>query len=122
MAELNLDGFPENLWAATVTIKKGASESEAIATQGRTLCTVFMPDAWTTANIAVKAGLTINTLIAANANLKSSNAVVSTYAVFPTLDSVFAPYISIQSVDGVGAVVNQEADRVLTLLFRRFVS
>lgn len=122
MAELNLAGGAENLWACTVTIKSGASESEAVATQGHALSTVFMPGAWTAADIVVKAGLTIDSLVSGQANQKTGNAAASVYTAFPTGDAVFAPYISIQSVDAAGAAVPQAADRVLTLIFRRFVS
>lgn len=122
MAELNLAGGAENLWGATVTIKSGASESEPVCTQGRALSTVFMSAAWTAADIVVKAGLTIDNLVSGQANQKTGNAAANVYTAFPTGDAVFAPYISIQSVDNTGAAVPQAADRVLTLIFRRFVS
>lgn len=120
--EIQLDGFPENQWGVYVTIKSGASESEIIATQGRALVLAILPLAWTAANIAVKAGIVKDTVFPGTGNLRVSNAVAGQYTAFPTSDAVFAPYISVQSVDDTGAAVAQAADRVLILIFRRFVS
>ena len=120
--EIQLDGYPENLWACTVTIPSGASESEIVVTQGRALVNVIVSPGWDAANIAVKAGIVKGTVYPGTGNLRISNASAGQYTAFPTSDAVFAPYISVQSVDNSGVAVNQTAARVLTLIFRRFVS
>lgn len=121
--EYLLQGYPENLYAQQVTIAAGASESEAVPTQGHALVAVVMPAVWTAANIAPKAGVSPTALqfVGGDTVQQVAKALAARIVPFPT-DAVFGPFLSIASVDDTGAAVNQVADRVLILLFRRYLS
>jgi hypothetical protein len=110
-----------------VTIPNGTAESEAVLTQGRALVGVIMPSAWTAANLGIKAGLAPGTLQVAYDNgggILQSVVVASVFVAVPTDSVVYAPYVSVTSVntDKGGAAVAQGAARVIVLLFRRYLS
>jgi hypothetical protein len=120
-------GFADNLYAQQVTIGNGVNESEAVLTQGRALVGVILPAAWTAANLGLKAGFSAGTLQAAydnGGNLLQSVVAASTFVALPTDSVVYAPWISVTSIntDRTGSAVNQGAARTIVLLFRRYLS
>lgn len=126
--DIPIGGFPGNLFAQQVTIKSGTAVSEMIATQGKALVAIEMPAAWDAANIGLQASLSGNASKLKNVYDNAGNpeqAVVaaSEFIVFPTTDACFGPFIALTSMAaGTVTPTNQSADRVLTLLFRSFVS
>ena len=125
MADYKIHGQPDNLYAQTVTIASGASTSEWIAPQGKALIGIQMPAAWTAAKIAINAGVSPNSLgqVYDNAGNRAAVTVAASEFIAIPLDSaVFAPYLSLSSVDGSGNPVNQGQDAVIILLLRRYLS
>lgn len=135
--DIQIAGFPDNLWLQQVTIASGASASEVIATQGRALIGIYTPTTgWTAANIGYKTCWNGNqsTLVNSyNAGGTLEQTIVSTDAasasigiMFPVPDAIFAPYIQLTSVAAaspqVTTPVNQLAERVIMLLFRKYLS
>lgn len=121
-----LEGAADNLYAESVTIASGASESEAIPTQGKSLVGIVMPAAWTSAaNLTPRVGLTRGSLLPvydAGGNLQKTAADASRYIAIPLSDAVWGPYLAVRSVDSDGVAVNQAAARTIILLFRRYLS
>jgi hypothetical protein len=135
--DVNIAGFPQNLFLQKVTIPSGASASEMVATQGMALIGLFTPtNGWTAANIGFKVcwnGRDIDLVTAYNDGGVLEQAIISSDAaaariaiLFPSPDALFTPYIQLVSVlvasPMVTTPVNQGADRVLYLLFRRYLS
>lgn len=135
--DAQIAGFPDNLWLQKVTILNGASASEMLSTQGRALIGLFTPTSgWTAANIGFRTGWNgrdIDLVNAYNAAgtleqcLVSGDAAAASVAVlFPAPDALFAPYIQLTSVltasPQVTTPVTQAADRVIFLLFRKFLT
>ncbi len=129
-------GFPNNLRLQKCTILSGQSVSEMIATQGDALVGIFTPTGWTAANIGYKSCWTgrPNDLVAVYNNggtleqcIVSTDAASASIAIlFPVPDALFAPFIQLTSVlvasPQVTTPVTQGADRVIYLLFRRYLS
>lgn len=122
MAELQLQGFPDNLRAQTVTIASGAASSEIVPTQGELLVGIFMSAAWTAADLGFRVGLEQRE--AAMKDISASAVTVAAEAdrfiPMPTPETYIAPFIQIRSVTaGTYTGVNQGAARELTLLFSK---
>jgi hypothetical protein len=116
----------ENLWGETVTVLAAASVSEGVPTAGRALVGVSMPAAWTAANLGFSVSLDgINWQVATDNGGNLEKAVVSggKAIAFPSADALKFPFLRILSTNtnGDGSAVVQAADRVLTLLFARFL-
>ncbi len=132
-----IPGFPQNLFIQSCTIASGASVSERIATQGLALVGIITPTSgWTAANIGYKScwtGRDADLVPVYNSGGTLEQAIVSTDAaaasiwiLFPVPDALFSPWIQLTSVVAatpqVTTAAPQAADRVLYLLFRRFLS
>jgi len=114
----------DNLIIVQAKIASGQSDSEVVPTGGMALVGVLMPAVWTPAQIALKAGISKDALVSVysiNGQIQKASADTSRFIPFPT-DAVFAPLIQILSVDEDGAAVEQEGARVLTLVFRKYLS
>jgi hypothetical protein len=135
--DVSIAGYPQNLFLQSCLIKSGASASELIATQGMALVGIYTPTSgWTAANIGFKTcwnGRDIDLVNAYNAGgtleqcLVSGDAAAASISIlFPAPDALFVPYFCLTSVlvasPQVTTPVNQGADRVIYLLFRRFLS
>ncbi len=135
--DINIAGFPQNLFLEKVTIASGASASEMIPTQGMALIGLFTPTSgWTAANIGFQVGWNgrdIDMVNAYNAAGTLEQAIVSGDAaaasiaiVFPSPDALFVPFLRLTSVlvasPQVTTAAPQGADRVIFLLFRRYLS
>lgn len=135
--DIQIAGFPQNLFLQSATILSGASVSEMIATQGMALIGIYTPTSgWTAANIGFKtcwngrpndlvnaynsAGTLEQCLISGDA------ASASVSILFPAPDALFVPFLQLTSCavasPQVATPVAQGADRTLYLLFRRYLS
>lgn len=128
MSSYVLDQNPENLWAETVTIKNGTSVADAVYTQGHALVGIQMPTGWDAANLGFDVSVDNNTYQVAkdaSGNFEQSIAAASTFICIPLSDAIFAPYLKVKSVvtatPTVNTAQNQSADRVIILLFRRYL-
>lgn len=130
MPDIQIQGFPANLVLRKVTIANGVSKSEMIATDGMALVGIFMPAAWTAADIGYEIGWDGNQLdtfaVYSGSGIASTTvATASTFITFPATDSFYGPFLKLTSVAaGGGSVtpVNQGAARDLLLLFRKLFS
>ncbi len=134
MSDVVIQGYPGNLFLQKCSIASGASASEMIATQGFALIGLFTPtNGWTAAAIGFKTcwnGSIPSLVNAYNDAGTLEQCVVSTDAaaasiaiLFPSPDALFAPYIQLTSVTvATTTPVTQGADRVIYLLFRRYLS
>ncbi len=135
--DIQIAGFPQNLFLQKCTILSGASVSEMISTQGMALVGLYTPtNGWTAANIGFKTcwdGRNIDLVNAYNDAgtleqcLVSGDAAAASIAIlFPAPDALFMPYIQLTSVvtasPQVATAAPQAADRVIYLLFRRYLS
>lgn len=114
----------ENLHFETVTIAAGASASADIFSQGHALVGIFMPAAWTAANIGYEVSFDNKTWVTAydNAqNLEQSKVQASSFISIPLGDAIFAPFLRLKSVDATNAAVNQVAAATLILVLRRYL-
>lgn len=127
MADVQLHGYPGNLFAQQVTIPNGAAVSEVLCTQGKALIGIRMPTSWTAAAIGYKVGISGNPSFFVSAKDSGGNFITTiaagaSYIAFPESDQIFAPYLQITSVTAATETpVNQGADRILTLLFRNYL-
>lgn len=128
MPDVPIKGFPSNLFAAQVTIKAGTAASEMFAPQGKALIGLYMPAAWDTADIGYQSCISGNPIDLLNAysnggTPETTQVDASRYIPFPSFDALFAPFIVLTSVDA-GSVTPavQSADRVITLLFRYYLT
>lgn len=128
MADVQIEGFPANLFLQKCTIANGASKSEYIATQGMALVGIMMPAAWTAADIGYEASWDKDKFnpVYGNGGIASTTvATASTYIAFPQSDAAFIPYLKLTSVAAGGGSVtpaNQGAERTIYLLFRKLFS
>ncbi len=91
-------------------------------TQGAALVGIFMSAAWTTAKLSVEASPDgINWFTAKNTTLEQAQAEAGIFIPIPTIDTVFAPFLRLSSVDATGALVVQAAARTLTLVTKRYL-
>ncbi len=135
--DIQIAGFPQNLFLQKCTILSGASVSEMISTQGMALVGLYTPtNGWTAANIGFKTcwdGRNIDLVNAYNAAGTLEQAIVSGDAaaasiaiVFPSPDALFVPFLRLTSVlvasPQVTTAAPQGAERVIFLLFRRYLS
>ena len=121
MADIYLPGYPENMSAQEVTIAASASASEIIATQGRLLVGIFMPAAWTAADIAFKVGVNQREGDMKNigASAITTPAIAAVFIAFPSPETLLVPFIQLVSVTaGTTTGVPQAAERKFVLLFR----
>ncbi len=123
-----LDNNPENLTAYKVTIKSGASLSDGVYTQGHALVGIQMPASWTAASLGYEVSvddLTYQTGYDTSGNLEQTIVIAGCFVCVPLSDAIFAPYFKIRSVAAanppVTTPVNQDADRTLILLFKRYL-
>jgi hypothetical protein len=111
-----------------VTIPSGASKSELLNTQGRGLVGIFMPAAWTAADIGYEANWDGNpndmfVVYSAGAQVQTVAVGASQYIAFPMSSVSFVPFIKITSVAaGTATPANQGAAREILLVFRNFLS
>lgn len=116
----------ENLFLGEVTIPSGASVSELIKTQGFAVVGVIVPSQWTAASLALSVATTEAGTLAPvyDSGGVRAKATVTAGACIPMPfgDTVYAPFVKLASVDASNNPVNQAADRVITLLLRRFLS
>jgi hypothetical protein len=124
--EIVIPGSPYNLRLYQVTIPSGASASEIFSTQGQVLAGIFMPSAWTAADIGMNVcwsgniGELIPLYQAAGA--VTFNVQASVFVAFPTPNSVLVPFMQLTSVTASTTTgVAQGGDRVLSVLFRKFL-
>ncbi len=137
MSDIQIAGFPQNLFLQKCTIASGASASEMIATQGFALIGLFTPTSgWTAANIGFQMGWDGRDIDLVNAYndagtleqcIVSGDAAAASIAIlFPSPDAIFAPFIRLTSVlvanPLVTTPVTQGAERVIYLLFRKYLS
>lgn len=125
-----IPGFPVNTVLKSLTIPAGASKTNIEPTSGMNLVGVFMPSAWTAADLGFEGCWNGNpnysyTSRDAGGNAQTSVATVDTYVTFPLNSAIFAPYLKITSVATGGnstTPVNQVAARELICVFRKFLS
>lgn len=125
---LQISGFPANLYLEQVTIPAGTAVSEPIATQGMALVGIIMPGTWTAAALGFKACVSGNPsnllpVYDSGGNPITCLASTSRYIAFPMTDAMFGPYLQIASVTtATVTAVNQVAEAVILLLFRRYLN
>ncbi len=123
-----IPGWPANLWLQKVTIPSGASKSELLNTQGRGLVGIFMPSAWTAADIGFEANWDGNpndmfVVYSAGAQIQTVAVDVNQYIAFPMSSVSFVPFMKITSVAaGTATPTNQGAARQIIIVFRNFLS
>ena len=123
-----IPGWPANLWLQKVTIPASASKSELLNTQGRALVGIFMPSAWTAADIGFEANWDSNpndmfVVYAAGGTIQTVTVDANQYIAFPMTSVSFVPYMKITSVaSGSATPTVQAAAREIILVFRNFLS
>lgn len=126
--------MPAGMSIQQVTIASGASASEMINIQGRGLVGIFTPtNGWTDAAIGFKIGWNgrstdlvnaYNNVMALEQCLVSTDAAAASISIpFPEPDVLFAPFLQLTSVVAAATTAApQAAARVLTLLFKNYLS
>lgn len=102
----------------TATIANGGSLSAAVNLQGRVLCGVIMPSAWTAAGLSFQASHDGSTYVEVMDFDGVALATVVTASVYVPLDAANfagANYVKVRSGTS-GAAVNQGAERAITLV------
>lgn len=112
----------DNLNHYDATIAINASASTALFTAGAAVVGILMSAAWTAAKLGVEVSLDgARWVTAKNVTLEQASAEADIFIPIPIGDAIFTPFIRLKSVDAAGAAVNQAAERVLTVVTKRYL-
>lgn len=125
----NFQILGNSLFSHDVVIASGASSSEPFSLQGKALIAIIMPAAWTAASLGFAGCMSgriadMQQIFDKSGAAESAVAAANKPIALPNSDPLFFPFMQVLSVQVADKVtlVNQAADRTLTLIYRNYQS